>query len=83
MCQTKMAQKQATLAKQAQEQPPYRFTNLYSVMHWDYWLRCAAHTVLARPGSSTAGVDGKTRHAFKDDYETQIATLVESLRRKT
>jgi hypothetical protein len=83
MNRTKMAQKQMALAKSAQENPEHRFTNLYSLLHWDYWLDCAACAVLARPGSSTAGVDGKTREAFKDKYETEMAVLVESLRRKT
>ena len=80
---TKMAQKQMTLAKTAQQHPEHRFTNLYSLLHWDYWMRCAADTVLARPGSSTAGVDGKTRDYFKNHYEEQIAALVESMKRKT
>lgn len=83
MNRTVMAQKQMTLAKTAREQPVHRFTNLYSLMHWTYWLDCAAQTVLARPGSSTAGVDGKTRDAFKDEYETQMVSLVNSLRTKT
>ena len=52
-------------------------------MHWDYWIRCAADTVLARPGSKSAGVDGTTRFYFKDHYEEQIETLRESLKRKT
>ena len=45
MNQAKMTQKQMTLAKIAQENPEHRFTNLYSLMHWDYWIRCAQHTV--------------------------------------
>jgi group II intron reverse transcriptase/maturase len=57
--------------------------NLYSLMHWDTWIRRAADAVLARPGSSTAGVDGKTRDAFKACYETEIAKLVASLRDRT
>jgi len=80
---TMMAQKQMTLAQTAQSNPDHRFTNLYSLLHWDYWLRCAADAVLARPGSSTAGVDGKTRDDFKNTYEEQIATLRESLKQKT
>lgn len=83
MNHAKMVEKQATLARTAQEQPDHQFTNLYSLMHWDYWLDCAAHKVLARPGSSTAGVDGKTRDAFKDEYETQMTRLRLSLRDKT
>src|SRR5512146_950692 len=83
MDQSKMAQKQMTLAKTARDDPDHRFTNLYSLMHWDYWIRCAADSVLTRPGSSTAGVDGVTRYKFKENYESEIAKLVESLKRKT
>jgi RNA-directed DNA polymerase len=83
MDRTKMAQKQMTLAKTAQNDPHHRFTNLYSLMHWDYWIRCAADTVLARPGSATAGVDGLTRFRFREHYEEQITALRDSLKRKT
>jgi RNA-directed DNA polymerase len=83
MSQTMIAQKQMTLAKTAQAQPLHRFSNLYSLMHWDCWIRRAADAVLARPGSSTAGVDGETRRKFKANYERQIAAIVESLKRKT
>jgi RNA-directed DNA polymerase len=80
---TKMAQKQMALAKTAQDNQEHRFDNLYSLMHWDPWLRCAANAVLARPGSSTAGVDGKTRDYFSETYEEQIRLLKESLKQKT
>ena len=83
MSPTKMAQKQLALATTARDQPTHRFTNLYRLLHWDGWLRCAADAVLARPGSSTAGVDGQTRSYFKTTYEEQLATLRESLKRKT
>jgi RNA-directed DNA polymerase len=83
MHQTKIAQKQMTLATTAQQQPEHRFTNLYSLLHWDYWIRCAADAVLARPGSTTAGVDGTTRDAFKANYEQEITHLMASLKRKT
>ena len=83
MCQSKMSQKQMSLAMVAQKNPEHRFTNLYSLMHWDYWIRCAAEAVLARPGSSTAGIDGTTRDNFKKNYEQEIQTLVESLKKKT
>jgi RNA-directed DNA polymerase len=83
MNQAKMAQKQMTLAKTARENPTHRFTNLYSLLHWDYWIRCAADAVLVRAGSSTAGVDGETRFYFKDRYEEQIRFLRENLKRKT
>src|SRR6266511_321955 len=83
MDRTKMAQKQMILATTAQADPHHRFTNLYSLMHWDYWLRCAADAVLARPGSATAGVDGMTRFRFKERYEKEITMLRNSLKRKT
>ena len=83
MHRAKMTQKQMTLAQTAQENPHHRFTNLYSLMHWDYWIRCAAEVVLARPGSSTAGVDGQTRFYFKDHHDEQLAILVDNLKRKT
>lgn len=83
MYQSKMSQKQMNLALAAQKNPQHCFTNLYSLMHWDYWIRCAAEAVLARPGSSTAGIDGTTRDNFKKNYEQEIQRLVESLKKKT
>src|SRR3990170_726093 len=68
MSQTKITQKQMTLAETAQANPGYRFTNLYSLMHWDIWIQCAANAVLQREGSSTAGIDGTTRDNFKAHY---------------
>jgi RNA-directed DNA polymerase len=78
-----MAQKQKTLAEAAQANPEHRFINLYSLMHWDYWIRTAMDTVLARPGSTTAGVDNKARDYFKDHYEETVTLLETSLRKKT
>ena len=83
MCLTKMAEKQKALAERAQTDPGHRFTNLYSLLHWDYWMRCAADAVLARPGSSTAGVDGTTRDYFRKHYEEQLASLVAEMKHKT
>lgn len=83
MNRTKMTQKQMTLAITARDNPQHRFTNLYSLLHWDYWIECAAAAVLARPGSSTAGVDGKTRDAFLADYDNQIATILREMKSKT
>ena len=83
MSQSKMSQKQKSLAMVAQKNPDHRFTNLYSLIHWDYWVQCAAEAVLARPGSSTAGIDGTTRDEFKKNYEQEIQSLVESLKKKS
>ena len=80
---TKMAEKQKFLAKTASEYPEHRFSNLYSLLHWDYWMHTAAERVLARPGSQTNGVDGNTRDAFKQEYESQMVLLIDQLKRKT
>ncbi len=83
MNQVKMAQKQAELAKNAVEHPEHRFSNLYTLMHWEYWIVQAAQAVLKRPGSDTAGVDGQTKQAFKKVYKAEISSLVDELKRKT
>jgi len=83
MSPTKMAQKQRTLAESAKANPEHRFTNLYSLMHWDYWIRNAMDRVLARPGSSTAGVDGKARDYFKENSEETVNILIQELKTRT
>ena len=80
---TKMAEKQRFLAKTASEHPDHRFTNLYDLLHWDNWMHISAERVLARPGSQTDGVDKVTRAAFKADYERQMTTLIDQLKRRT
>lgn len=80
---TMITEKQAKLAKQALENPEYRFKNLYQLMHWQVWIERATNQVLARPGSSTAGIDGKTRNNFKEDYDRHIATIITQLKDKT
>ena len=80
---TKMAEKQRFLARTASEHPDHRFSNLYDLLHWDYWMHISAERVLARPGSQTDGVDGQTRLAFKADYERQMKMLIDQLKRKT
>jgi group II intron reverse transcriptase/maturase len=80
---TKMAEKQRFLARTASEHPDHRFTNLYDLLHWDNWMHISAERVLARPGSQTDGVDRVTRKAFKEDYERQMTTLIDQLKRKT
>ncbi len=77
-----IAQKQRALAVKASSNPEYRFSNLYDLMHWDKWINCAAKAVLSKPGSDTAGVDGKTRDYFKANYDRLITELQEELKRK-
>lgn len=80
---SKMAEKQKTLAVRASRDPEYRFRNLYSLLHWEYWIRCAAQSVLSRPGSRTGGVDSKTKDHFLSDYDRQIHALVTELKKRT
>jgi group II intron reverse transcriptase/maturase len=80
---TVMAQKQMDLARTALNQPTHRFTNLYRLLHWDEWMESAAERVLARPGSSTAGVDGKTRDTFKRHHAEYLSELVATLKDRT
>ncbi len=80
---TKMAEKQRFLARTASEHPDHRFTNLYDLLHWDYWMHISAERVLARPGSQTDGVDNVTRAAFKKDYERHMTALLDQLKRRT
>lgn len=40
----------------------------------------AAYTVLSRPGSRTDGVDGNTRNHFKQNYDSQMATIIAQLK---
>jgi RNA-directed DNA polymerase len=83
MSRATMAQKQRTLACTALDNPSHRFTNLYSLMHWRPWIEEAAKRVLARPGSSTAGVDGTTRDAFRKQFDAEITHIVQLLKTKT
>ena len=41
-----MTQKQMTLANTAQENPHHSFTNLYSLMHWDYKQNTVSPTTI-------------------------------------
>ena len=83
MDRLKMAQKQKALATKACSDPSYRFSNLYELLHWEYWIRCAADVVLSRPGSYAAGVDGKARDYFLNHYDEQIARIVAEIKKGT
>ena len=77
-----IAQKQRTLAVKAQEEPSYRFNNLYNLLHWEKWLNRAANLVLSRPGSDSAGIDGTTRDYFKQNRERLLTDLMKELKEK-
>jgi RNA-directed DNA polymerase len=78
-----ITEKQAKLAKRAVECSDHRFKNLYQQLHWRILIEHAANRVLARPGSSTAGIDGKTRYGFKKEYERHLANLISQLKNRT
>lgn len=80
---TMIAEKQAKLAKRAVENPEHRFKDLYQLMHWQVWINDAARRVLARAGSSTAGIDGTTRDNFKKNYNEEINRIVQRLKEGT
>ncbi len=82
MDDSKRVEKQRTLAQRASQDSSYRFYNLYSLLHWEYWIQCAAQTVLSRPGSHTAGVDNATKSRFLDSYDRQISTIVDQLKKR-
>lgn len=83
MYQTLIAQKQTKLAKQAVENPTYRFNNLYDLLHWDKWIDTAARNVLSRKGSHTSGIDKVSRAGFKKDYDYQIRQIVSQLKQRS
>jgi RNA-directed DNA polymerase len=77
------AQKQEAIALKASTDPTCRFKHLYDLLHWDRWISCATQTVLARPGSRTDGVDGKTRDYFRRHLVNQMAMIVKELKEET
>ena len=77
-----IAQKQRALAVKAQADPQYRFNHLYNLMHWEKWIEQSASLVLSRPGSNTAGIDGKTRDYFIKNRERLLRDLIEELKYK-
>lgn len=76
----KIVQKQRRLAEAATTNLNLKHKGLYKLMHWDKWLETAAQKVLAKSGSDTGGVDGKTRDYFKKTVDRQMSSLRESLK---
>ena len=75
---------QRYFARKAQGQPNYRFRDIYSLVHKPSFLNVALSQVLTNRGSRSAGVDGVTLAAFKDQtYRTQfIKKLSRQLKEK-
>jgi RNA-directed DNA polymerase len=73
---------QKKLSRWATEDPAKRFTDLYSLLCNETWLRVAAHETLQNRGSGTSGVDGMTKSNFLGDVDGYINKLKESLKTK-
>jgi group II intron reverse transcriptase/maturase len=74
---------QKKLSRWAEEDRTKRFTDLYSLLCNETWLRTAQLHVNANQGSKTAGIDGETMPAFLEKLDGNIERLKESLKAKT
>src|SRR5437867_8581256 len=73
---------QMKLSQWATEDLAKRFTDLYSRLCNEVWLRVAHHTVNTNQGRETAGIDGTTMSNFNGDLEGNLKQLQEKLKAK-
>src|SRR5438876_459394 len=73
---------QRKLSQWATDDPEKKFTDLYSLLCNEVWLRVAAHETLKNHGSNTAGIDGQTKSNFLGDFDGHINRLQERLKAK-
>jgi RNA-directed DNA polymerase len=66
---------QMKLSQWATEDSIKRFTDLYSLLCHDMWLRVAHHSVHANQGRETAGVDGESMSRFNGNLEGNLEEL--------
>jgi group II intron reverse transcriptase/maturase len=69
---------QISLARKAKEVPTHRFGDMWPLLCREEWIRDALSLVLSNQGGRTAGIDGQTREALKD--EKAINQFVNELR---
>src|SRR5689334_400551 len=69
---------QTSLARKAKEVPTHRFGDLWPLLCREEWIHYALSHVLSNQGGRTAGIDGQTREALKD--EKDINQFVNELR---
>src|SRR5215510_10722223 len=74
---------QTKLSQWATEDPMKRFTDLYSLLCNEVWLRVAHHSVNTNQGRETAGIDGTTMSNFNANVDGNIKRLSEALKTKT
>lgn len=58
---------QTSLARKAKEVPTHRFGDLWPLLCREEWIHYALSHVLSNQGGRTAGIDGKTREALRDE----------------
>jgi len=73
---------QMKLSQWATEDLAKQFTDLYSLLCNEVWLRVAHHSVNTNQGRETAGIDGESMMHFNGDIEGNLATLRDMLKAK-
>src|SRR6266446_1205309 len=74
---------QMKLSQGATEDPAKRFTDLYSLLCNEVWLRVAHYSVNTNQGRETAGIDGETMSHFNGNLEGNLEELRAQLKAKT
>src|SRR5438128_5087918 len=74
---------QMKLSQWATEDPAKRFTDLYSLLCNEVWLRVAHHSVNTNQGRETAGIDGESMSNFNGNLEGNLEKLRQLLKTKT
>src|SRR5260370_41385776 len=74
---------QMKLNQWATEDPAKRFTDLYSLLCNEVWLRVAHYSVNTNQGRETAGVDGESMSHFNGNLEGNLEELRQLLQAKT
>ena len=74
---------QMKLSQWAIEDPAKRFTDLYSLLCNEVWLRVAHHSVNTNQGRETAGIDGETMSQFNGNLVGNLEELRAQLKAKT
>src|SRR5947207_15645452 len=74
---------QRKLSLRAEQEREHRFSNLYSLICREDWLRLATAYVAQNAGSKTAGCDGIDMSEFEADLEGNLAKLRAALQSDT
>jgi RNA-directed DNA polymerase len=74
---------QRLLSLKATKAPEHRFSDLYSLLHEQEWLRLAHDYVKQNAGSITAGCDGMNMKLFDEKLEENLQQITKELRSET